>query len=89
MSKEDRIRGALWGAFIGDALAAPTHWFYGGFRQVAAEYGSPLQGYTKPNLNLSGSIMNKSSTGGGGRGSSSGDIIGSVINHGKPLYMLI
>ena len=23
---EDRIRGALWGLFAGDALAAPSHW---------------------------------------------------------------
>ena len=25
---EDAVRGALWGVFIGDALAAPLHWYY-------------------------------------------------------------
>jgi len=34
----------------------------------------------------SGSIMNLSSTGGGGRGSDRGEIIGAVINHGKKRY---
>jgi len=24
----DRIAGALWGAFIADAMAMPTHWYY-------------------------------------------------------------
>lgn len=24
----DAVRGALWGLFIGDALAAPLHWYY-------------------------------------------------------------
>ncbi len=24
----DRIRGALWGMYIGDALAMPVHWYY-------------------------------------------------------------
>ena len=76
--------------FSGDALAAPTHWFYGGERQVKAEYGHLLDGYTKPNHELPGSILNKSNLNGGGRSayakSKSGQqqtIIGDVINHGK------
>ena len=24
----DRLRGALWGLFAGDAVASPTHWYY-------------------------------------------------------------
>jgi len=24
---ENRLRGALWGMFSGDALASPTHWY--------------------------------------------------------------
>ncbi len=24
----DRIRGALWGVFVGDALAMPVRWYY-------------------------------------------------------------
>jgi len=35
---KDKIAGALWGLFIADALASPTHWFYGGDAQVARHY---------------------------------------------------
>jgi hypothetical protein len=87
---EDRLKGALWGFFAGDALSAPTHWFYGGERQVVAEYGHPILDYTKPNQHLAGSILNKSNLNGGGRsggwassGVASKTIIGDVINHGK------
>lgn len=82
----DRIGGALWGLYIGDALAAPTHWYYGGNAQVVRDYGGPIKGYTKPKEMLQGSIMNKSNTGGGGRGSDTGEIIGKVINHDKKKY---
>uniref|UniRef100_A0A7S0Q4S0 Uncharacterized protein n=1 Tax=Coccolithus braarudii TaxID=221442 RepID=A0A7S0Q4S0_9EUKA len=82
----DRLRGSLWGLFIADALAAPTHWFYGGEPSVRRAYGGRLSGYIKPNFELAGSIMNKSNTGGAGRGSYGGDIIGTVINHGKKQY---
>eukprot|EP00929_Paragymnodinium_shiwhaense_P048508 TRINITY_DN24522_c0_g1_i1.p1 TRINITY_DN24522_c0_g1~~TRINITY_DN24522_c0_g1_i1.p1 ORF type:complete len:325 (+),score=67.11 TRINITY_DN24522_c0_g1_i1:56-1030(+) len=82
----DKIGGALWGLYIGDAMAMPTHWYYGGARQVQSDYGGPIRGYTKPKTELAGSIMNKSSTGGGGRGSDQGSIIGQVINHGKAQY---
>lgn len=82
----DRIGGSLWGLFIGDALAMPTHWFYGGEGQVHQRYGGPIQGYVQPVRDLPGSIMNLSSTGGGGRGSDSGEIVGKVINHGKKQY---
>lgn len=81
--RRDAIAGALLGAMVADALAMPTHWFYGGARQVLAEYGSAIKGYVQPNKRLAGSIMNKSSTGGGGRGDASGDVIGRVICHGK------
>jgi ADP-ribosyl-[dinitrogen reductase] hydrolase len=81
----------------GDALAAPTHWYYGGFRQIQGDYGSRgIQDYTQPKFQLAGSILNKSDLNGGGRSksasssSSSKDsngkkvsIIGDVINHGK------
>jgi len=81
----DRIGGALWGLYIGDALASPTHWYYGGAGQVARDYGK-IKGYVKPKMELQGSIMNLSSTGGGGRGNDRGEIIGKVINHGKKEY---
>lgn len=95
---DDRLRGALWGFFAGDALSAPTHWYYGGLQQIKSDYGGPIQTYTKPNFNLAGSILNKSDLNGGGRSKSSGgswfggsandkdstkSIIGHVINHGK------
>lgn len=79
----DRVAGALWGIHIGDALAMPAHWFYGGNRQVQQTYGGEIRGYVKPSVDLQGSIMNLSNTGGAGRGGNDGDIIGSVINHGK------
>jgi len=82
----DRIGGSLWGLFIGDAMAMPTHWFYGGASQIVKTYGGQIKTFTQPKAELPGSIMNLSSTGGGGRGSDSGDIIGTVINHGKKKY---
>jgi ADP-ribosyl-[dinitrogen reductase] hydrolase len=75
--------------FAGDALAAPTHWYYGGKRQVVADYGHEITDYTKPHRELAGSILNKSDLNGGGRSSSNqqkqqiSSIIGQVINHGK------
>eukprot|EP00536_Pseudo-nitzschia_multiseries_P009623 jgi/Psemu1/201173/e_gw1.273.34.1 len=91
---ENRLRGALWGFFAGDALASPTHWFYGGRRQVVSEYGHLITDYTKPNQHLAGSILNKSDPNGGGRSKNNNNnnngpqtIVGDVINHGKlPLW---
>ena len=88
---ESRLRGALWGLFAGDALAAPTHWYYGGPHQISSDYGGgPISTYVKPVTHMAGSIMNKSNTNGGGRGSyrkiNGISIIGDVINHGKRDY---
>jgi ADP-ribosylglycohydrolase len=90
---EDRKRAmkrALWSFFAGDALAAPSHWFYGGIVQIKNYYGrNGIIGYTKPVRQLGGSIMNKSDVNGGGRSKDLGkkqftkSIIGDVINHGK------
>jgi len=82
----DRVAGTLWGIHIADALAMPTHWFYGGNRQVTQTYGGNITGYVKPSMELQGSIMALSNTGGAGRGGFDGDIVGSVINHGKKQY---
>ena len=82
----DRVAGALYGMLIADALAMPVHWFYGGADQIRSKFGRKLTGYVSP-LAKAGqfpeSIMALSSTGGAGRGTSEGEIIGSVINHGK------
>jgi len=89
---EARLRGSLWGFFAGDALAAPSHWYYGGLGQVKQDYGSSgITDYVKPKANLAGSILNKSNINGGGRGTFSKtaggiSIIGDVINHGKRDY---
>jgi ADP-ribosyl-[dinitrogen reductase] hydrolase len=90
---QDRLRKALWSYFAGDALAAPAHWFYGGFAQIQQAYGPHgIVGYVQPVLQLKGSIMNKSDLNGGGRSSGSSSktkgmtIIGDVINHGKAKY---
>ena len=88
---ESRLRGALWGLFAGDALAAPTHWYYGGSHQISSDYGpGPITTYVQPVTHMAGSIMNKSNTNGGGRGSyrkiDGVSIIGDVINHGKREY---
>lgn len=82
----DRVKGALYGLLIADAMAMPTHWYYGGESQVRRAYGGPINGYVAPQVKLPGSIMSKSNTGGGGRGSYKGDIIGTHIFHGKKKY---
>eukprot|EP00931_Biecheleriopsis_adriatica_P020389 TRINITY_DN13641_c0_g1_i1.p1 TRINITY_DN13641_c0_g1~~TRINITY_DN13641_c0_g1_i1.p1 ORF type:complete len:304 (+),score=46.31 TRINITY_DN13641_c0_g1_i1:79-912(+) len=81
----DRVAGALWGLHIADAIAMPSHWYYGGQAQIQADYGR-ITGYVKPKTELRGSIMALSNTGGAGRGTNDGDIIGSVIAHGKKPY---
>lgn len=84
----DRVAGALWGMLIFDALAMPTHWFYGGQAQVRQFHSGGIISYqSSPEFGrFPGSIMALSNTGGAGRGSNDGDVIGSVINHGKKKY---
>jgi ADP-ribosylglycohydrolase len=90
------LEDALWGIFAGDALAAPTHWFYGGYPQIVQIYGRPgITTYTRPVFELPGSILNKSNLSGGGRSTTTTTfvtkqggrqlptIIGNVINHDK------
>lgn len=59
----------------------PVHWYYN-TSQLKKDFGV-ITGYNKSVKNFPGSIMNLSNTGGGGRGSSEGTIIGDVICHGK------
>lgn len=81
---KQRIASSLLLTFAGDALASPAHWYYN-LNQLKADHGV-IQGYVKPKKHMQGSIMNLSSTSGGGRGRDDGDIIGGVINHGKKIY---
>ncbi|CAE7936219.1 unnamed protein product, partial [Symbiodinium sp. KB8] len=53
----ERLRGALFGALCGDALAMPVCWYYGGARQIKRDYGGPLTGYVQPKEQLIGSFM--------------------------------
>lgn len=72
------------GMFVGDAIAMPVHWYYD-LRQLRADYGS-IARYTAPKDHFKNSILNLSNTGGGGRGSDQGDIVGKIILHGKKQY---
>lgn len=81
LNKADRMRGALWGLFIGDALAMPAHWYY----NVAAlwqDFGQ-IRDYQAPKAHHPNSIMALANTAKAGRGSQDGDIVGGVILKGK------
>lgn len=84
LNKADRMRGALWGMFIGDALAMPVHWYY----NIAAlwqDFGQ-ICDYQAPKAKHPSSIMPLASTGKAGRGSQAGDIVGNVILKGKKQF---
>ena len=86
LSATDRKKAALFGLYVGDAVAMPVHWMYN-LGQLRADYGS-ITGYVKPKDQFQGSILNLSNTGGGGRGSDQGNIVGDVILHGKRKYWM-
>jgi ADP-ribosylglycohydrolase len=46
-NKRDRAKGALMGAFIGEALGVGPHWYYD-LDEQRSEYGDWINGYTKP-----------------------------------------
>jgi ADP-ribosylglycohydrolase len=67
VTRADRLRDALWGIFVGDALAMPVHWYY----DVAAlqrDFGT-IRDYQAPKDFHPNSIMALASTGRAGRGS--------------------
>jgi len=80
----ERKYGALYGLYVADAVAMPVHWMYN-LSNLRKDYGK-ITGYAKPLDKFQGSIMSLSNTGGGGRGSNQGDIVGSVILHGKKKF---
>lgn len=59
----------------------PVHWYYDR-SQLKRDFGA-ITKYEAPKPTFPGSIMNLSNTGGGGRGSDQGEVVGSVILHGK------
>lgn len=80
-NKAERMRGALWGFFIGDALAMPVHWYY----NIAAlwqDFGN-IRDYQAPKAHHPNSIMALANTSKAGRGTQEGDIVGRVILKGK------
>jgi len=83
---ENRIKGAIYGMYIGDALSMPVHWYYD-LGQLRKDFGQ-ITKYEAPKSRFSGSIMNLSNTGGAGRGSDKDSIIGDIILHGKRDFWL-
>ena len=81
LNKVDRMRGALWGMFIGDALAMPVHWYYS-ISTIWQDFGQ-IRDYQAPNAHHPNSIMALANTGKAGRGNQDGDIVGNVILKGK------
>ncbi|HET7662917.1 MAG TPA: ADP-ribosylglycohydrolase family protein [Rhodanobacteraceae bacterium] len=47
VSRQERIKGALIGAFVGDALALGPHWYYD-LDELRRVYGDWIDGYTAP-----------------------------------------
>lgn len=46
-SVQDRAKGALMGAFVGDALGLGPHWYYD-LNELRRDYGEWIDGYTDP-----------------------------------------
>lgn len=46
-SKQQRIKNALWGLFIGDAIAMPAHWYYN-VANIPKTFGGPVEKYEAP-----------------------------------------
>jgi ADP-ribosyl-[dinitrogen reductase] hydrolase len=47
ISQEDRLRGAVWGQFVGDAAALGTHWIYD-LAELQQLYPDGVQGFETP-----------------------------------------
>lgn len=67
-------------------ILRPIFFRYYDLRQLKRDFPKGIKGYESPPMHLPGSILNLSNTGGAGRGSDKGTIIGEVINHGKRQY---
>jgi hypothetical protein len=53
----NRLKGALWGMFIGDALAMPVHWYYN-TASLKNDYGEGLN-YIINTLHFNNEISHK------------------------------
>src|SRR6201987_266365 len=47
ISFDDRLRGAVWGQFVGDAAALGTHWIYD-LRELQLLYPGGINGFEAP-----------------------------------------
>src|SRR6201984_3887771 len=47
VTTEDRLRGAVWGQFVGDAAALGTHWIYD-LSELSARFPSGIFGFEAP-----------------------------------------
>jgi len=79
--RRERLRGALWGMFVGDALAMPVHWYYD-VTALQRDFGT-VRDYQSPHEFHPSSIVSLASTGAAGRGCQEGEVVGSIILHGK------
>lgn len=84
LSTQQRIRGALWGMFVGDALSMPVHWYYDP-GAIRFDFGD-LRDYQRPKERHPSSIMPLASTGKAGRGSQEGEVVGGIILKGKKKF---
>ncbi len=82
----DKVKGGLFGQFIGDALAMPVHWYYD-LTQLKKDFGK-ITKYEAPKESFPNSILNLSNTDGPGRGSDQGNLIGEIILHGKKKFWM-
>ena len=80
-TRADRLRGALWGMFVGDALAMPVHWYYN-IAALQRDFGQ-IRDYQSPKAEHPSSIMSLANTGKAGRGTQEGNVVGDVILLGK------
>jgi hypothetical protein len=86
LSVRDRVGGALWGMFIGDALSMPVHWIYSP-ESLRQEYGV-VRDFLAPKRSHPSSIMSLHSADRAGRkaygnAASPRKIVGDVILKGK------
>lgn len=80
-TRADRLRGALWGMFVGDALAMPVHWYYN-IAALQRDFGV-IRDYQPPKTQHPNSIMALSNTGKAGRGAQDSNVVGDLILLGK------
>ena len=80
-TRADRLRGALWGMFVGDALSMPVHWYYN-IAALQRDFGV-IRDYQPPKAEHPSSIMALANTAKAGRGGQEGNVVGDVILLGK------